>query len=495
MRDKATFRKCYKKESEMRDRKCYNKREPEMRDNVTFRKCYNKRESEMRDKVTFRKCYNKRESEMRDKKVLNKSESEMRDNVTFRKCYNKRESEMRDSVTFRKCYNKRESEMRDKVTFRKCYRRESEMGDNVTSRKCYRRESEMRDKVRGMYKASFVNTSRRVIPEGFSMDSLCMLHWIGLKLLDDTLLRGGSQQVSLKLLESIGSSRVLLSEPVTRIEQNQDGIAVWSKNGYNYKCQKLIIAIPPIQIGKIQFCPILPVEKREIIKRMPPSSIIKFVATYPEGFWRKAGCSGEVVTNGGESTAISCDLGPVGVVYDATSCNGEPALIGFIGGIQAVQWQCQNAESRKSSVLKSLAEFFGDKVYTYLDYKEKIWDHEPYNEGGPVSCVGTGAMRYYAKGLRQPFDSIHFAGTESATVWCGFMNGAVQAGNRAAIEVLYDLRPQLVSAQDLKGIKMPRKQLVKKETAGKKAVKWTLGISVLTVLIFTVKKIYEQVSG
>ena len=30
---------------------------------------------------------------------------------------------------------------------------------------------------------------------------------------------------------------------------------------------------------------------------------------------------------------------------------------------------------------------------------------------------------------------IHFAGTESATVWCGFLNGAVQAGYRAANEV------------------------------------------------------------
>ena len=57
-------------------------------------------------------------------------------------------------------------------------------------------------------------------------------------------------------------------------------------------------------------------------------------------------------------------------------------------------------------MLKSLSEFFGEKVYTYLDYREKIWDQEPYNEGGPVSSVGTGAMRYYAKGLREPFEKL-----------------------------------------------------------------------------------------
>lgn len=55
-------------------------------------------------------------------------------------------------------------------------------------------------------------------------------------------------------------------------------------------------------------------------------------------------------------------------------------------------------------MIKSLAEFFGEKVYTYIEYKEKIWDQEPYNEGAPVSCVGPGAMRYYARGLREPFN-------------------------------------------------------------------------------------------
>lgn len=30
---------------------------------------------------------------------------------------------------------------------------------------------------------------------------------------------------------------------------------------------------------------------------------------------------------------------------------------------------------------------------------------------------------------------IHFAGTETATRWCGFINGAAQSGRRAAMEV------------------------------------------------------------
>lgn len=50
-----------------------------------------------------------------------------------------------------------------------------------------------------------------------------------------------------------------------------------------------------------------------------------------------------------------------------------------------------------------------------------------------------GVMTEYARALRAPFDRIHWAGTETATVWTGYMDGAVQSGQRAAAEVLAQL--------------------------------------------------------
>ena len=37
--------------------------------------------------------------------------------------------------------------------------------------------------------------------------------------------------------------------------------------------------------------------------------------------------------------------------------------------------------------------------------------------------------------LREPVNRLHFAGTETATEWLGYMDGAIQAGERAAREV------------------------------------------------------------
>jgi monoamine oxidase len=37
-------------------------------------------------------------------------------------------------------------------------------------------------------------------------------------------------------------------------------------------------------------------------------------------------------------------------------------------------------------------------------------------------------------------DVIHFAGTETTQRWCGYFDGAIEAGERAADEVLVALR-------------------------------------------------------
>jgi monoamine oxidase len=50
-----------------------------------------------------------------------------------------------------------------------------------------------------------------------------------------------------------------------------------------------------------------------------------------------------------------------------------------------------------------------------------------------------GVMIEYGQALRAPVGRIHWAGTETATVWTGYMDGAVQAGKRAAGEALTGL--------------------------------------------------------
>lgn len=53
--------------------------------------------------------------------------------------------------------------------------------------------------------------------------------------------------------------------------------------------------------------------------------------------------------------------------------------------------------------------------------------------------LGPGFLTRYGRHLRTPIGRMHFAGTETATEWSGYINGAVQAGERCATEVLVQL--------------------------------------------------------
>jgi monoamine oxidase len=47
-----------------------------------------------------------------------------------------------------------------------------------------------------------------------------------------------------------------------------------------------------------------------------------------------------------------------------------------------------------------------------------------------------GVLLDFGKALREPVGRIKWAGTETATIWAGYMDGAVRSGQRAAKEVL-----------------------------------------------------------
>ena len=75
-------------------------------------------------------------------------------------------------------------------------------------------------------------------------------------------------------------------------------------------------------------------------------------------------------------------------------------------------------------------------------FVEKNWLEDPWSRGCYVGVMGPGTMTAYGSALREPCGRIHWAGTETATEWMGYIEGAIQSGRRAADEV-----PQPAGAQ------------------------------------------------
>jgi monoamine oxidase len=222
---------------------------------------------------------------------------------------------------------------------------------------------------------------------------------------------------------------VRLGTPVRAIHHAAGGVRVRSDTG-EVRARRVIVAIPPALSAGIAWDPPLPALRAQLAQRMPMGSVIKCVAVYPTPFWRDRGRAGEVV----------CDRDPVRLVFDASPPDGEAgALVAFVLGRSARDWADRAAGVRRARVLAQLAEFFGPDAARPAHYVDLAWAAEPWSGGCYGGYCPPGVLTGFGRALRAPVGPVHWAGTETATVWNGYMDGALESGQRAAEEVSAEL--------------------------------------------------------
>jgi len=236
---------------------------------------------------------------------------------------------------------------------------------------------------------------------------------------------GGSQLLALKLGEELGGD-VVLETPVTRIEHSASAVRVVA-DGREVSTGAAIVAVPPALCGRIAYAPPLPAIRDQLTQRMPQGTVIKCMAIYERPFWRDAGLSGQATST----------EGPVKVMFDNSAPNGSPGvLLGFLEGRRARELGEWQPEARRNAVVDCFRRIFGPDAAKPLDYVERVWAQEEWTRGCYGCYMPPGGWVSYGRALRAPIGRIHWAGAETATVWNGYMDGAVQSGERVAAEVL-----------------------------------------------------------
>jgi monoamine oxidase len=235
----------------------------------------------------------------------------------------------------------------------------------------------------------------------------------------------GAQELSLRLGERLGE-RVVLEAPVTAIDDGTASVRVETARG-GFRARRAILALAPPLIDRITITPELPAARARLVSAMPMGATTKVIATYPTAFWREHGHSGEVVAR----------EGPIAVAFDNTSHDGaQPALVAFIVGERARAHARLPEAERRQRVLDALVRWFGEPARTPTELVEQCWADEPWSGGCPVSVAAPGLYAQLGGALREPVGRLHFAGTETARVWNGYLEGALEAGERAAAEAL-----------------------------------------------------------
>ena len=236
---------------------------------------------------------------------------------------------------------------------------------------------------------------------------------------------GGSQLLALRMAQELGD-RVVLGAPVRAVDMHRDGATV-TADGLDVRARRVIVAIPVPLSARIAWSPAMPHARDALTQRMAMGSVVKSMAVYDEPFWRAQGLSGQ-------ATAAT---GPVKVVYDNSPPGGRPGvLLGFFEGRAAQDAMRVSQDVRRSMVLDVFARFFGPRARQAERYVDKAWGEEEWSRGCYGAYLPPGGWTGFGSSLRAPVGCVHWAGAETATVWNGYMDGAVSSGERAADEVV-----------------------------------------------------------
>jgi monoamine oxidase len=237
--------------------------------------------------------------------------------------------------------------------------------------------------------------------------------------------RGGAGQICARIATELGP-RVALEAPVSAIEEDGGRVVVRSAKGA-FAAERAIVALPPAGLVAIGLPRAIEAERRALAEGMPMGSLSKFVAVYERPWWRDRGLSG----------IAYCDDPPIQMLVDGTSeATARGVLVGFSGGRAAGDWGGLAAEQRRSSALAAIDRLLGPEAPPPVACAEMDWQREPFAPGGPVGVMRPGTMTSQGPLLRRPAGRIHWAGTETAVEWPGYMDGGVRAGQRAAAEVM-----------------------------------------------------------
>ncbi|MFE7798626.1 flavin monoamine oxidase family protein [Nocardia sp. NPDC057440] len=236
---------------------------------------------------------------------------------------------------------------------------------------------------------------------------------------------GGTQRLLIAMAEELDDP-VVLGAAVTEIDWSEDEVRVRAGRR-QWRARHAIIAVPPPLVNRIRFTPDLPAERAQLLQRLPMGWTIKVNVVYDEPFWRAQGLSGQA----------NSDRRALGTVFDAGPPDTAPAvLVGFLEATHAQAAARLAPKERRDAVLDDLAAYFGPKARSPVHYIEKDWATETYSRGCYGAFATPSTVTRFGPELRRPTGSLHWAGTETATRWAGYIDGAVESGQRAAREIL-----------------------------------------------------------
>ncbi len=184
-----------------------------------------------------------------------------------------------------------------------------------------------------------------------------------------------------------------------------------------------VITVPPPVLLTWEFDPALPDDQRRAFAALSYGGATKAFVRFAAPWWRRAN----------RPRAFGTNL-PTGAVWEATQRASEPSVLTLLaGGGASAELQDLLTREGIGGVIARL-NWLGAPAH--IDASEEIcWDRDPWSRGG-YALFSPAFHPAWRSALGRAFGRVIFAGDHTSREWQGYMNGAVESGQRAAKELI-----------------------------------------------------------
>ena len=207
---------------------------------------------------------------------------------------------------------------------------------------------------------------------------------------------------------------------LTKVEWAEDS-ALLHFDDHVLAVDRVVFAIPPGCLRHVNFDPPLPFELEEAILNTHISRTIKVSMKFKTKFWLTDRLSTRMVT----------DL-PIQQIWDGT-LGAQPILNMYIGGDEA--WAVVQQDDPIPGLLDALCSIYPQARDSFIEGEVQDWINDPFAGGGFVHASPGWVLNHWQH-LITPLGPFHFAGEHTSVAWPGFIEGALESGERVAAEIL-----------------------------------------------------------
>lgn len=246
----------------------------------------------------------------------------------------------------------------------------------------------------------------------------------------NSTIRGGTDTLPMAFAGRL-KDKIRYRASVVQLEHDPKEVrVVYVENGTTISLSGdyLICAIPFSILKRVKVTPPFSPGKQRAIKELPYTSVARTFLQTRKQFWLDEGLSGSATTDVGNTMIFD------GAPNQGPGISGAPGILeSYMAGPIARQITAMPESLRMNWVMRIVEKAYPNIRANFELGATKCWDEDPWARGG-YAWYRPGQMSSLLPHVASPEGRIHFAGEHASSLF-GWMQGALESGNRAAQEV------------------------------------------------------------